>query len=219
MERTLLGYDIKYHPKYYVDSDWNKKRRSMFLLDANTKWPLSVDNNVWPSVFHYSFIESEFPNCQDMEKIMVKSKDTMNWALELWKEKDKMVEYYCHERECMQENIVIIAETLVTRFIPTIDSYWQMALDMPVKSLEDISGWEFLGYDIADQDGLSGLTNCGYEKEESELLRILWSTRLNEYGLIKNIGDAEEMLALSDKRISEHSPFYIYGIYSENPIK
>jgi hypothetical protein len=73
-------------------------------------------------------------------------------------------------------------------------------------------GSEFLGYDVADASWISGLTNCEYSPEEKRRIRPVWTSRLNSFGLLKTLEDAEEFKRISEERATEHAPFWIYGI-------
>ena len=74
-------------------------------------------------------------------------------------------------------------------------------------------GWQLLGYDIADDVQISGLSNCGYSPEELASLRPTWQPRINEHGLIDTLNHALEFVDITDKRVEEHAPFYVFGIY------
>ncbi len=73
--------------------------------------------------------------------------------------------------------------------------------------------YDLLGYDVADYDLLSGLTNCGYSPEEAASLAPIWAPLLNEWHLFGNPGDAMAYADVTEKRVPEHAPFYAYGIY------
>jgi|GEM_PF-2930289 len=74
-------------------------------------------------------------------------------------------------------------------------------------------GWEFLGYDIVDINGMiSGLTNCGYTTEhKAELLEFL--PLLNKFGLFNDRNTAQDFCKTRDIQITEHAPFYPVAIY------
>jgi hypothetical protein len=69
--------------------------------------------------------------------------------------------------------------------------------------------WQFLGYDIADSAFTSGLSNCGYINGEQKYT----SQGLNEHHLFINVEDALRFKEYSDRRVKEHAPFYVYGLY------
>ena len=70
-----------------------------------------------------------------------------------------------------------------------------------------------LGYDVADAGWISGLTNCGYTQTDLEELTPAWSDRLNSYGLLATLEDAVAFRQVSDARIAEHAPFWIYALW------
>jgi hypothetical protein len=73
--------------------------------------------------------------------------------------------------------------------------------------------WECLGYDIADQDLLSGLSNCAYTPEELADLRPRFSSQVNEHGLIASYPIADELRRRTDERVPEHAPFFCFALY------
>jgi hypothetical protein len=70
-----------------------------------------------------------------------------------------------------------------------------------------------LGFDVADEAMLSGLSNCGYTPQELEGLRPVWQSRMNDHGLLISVEDALEFMKLSDERVEEHAPFWVYKLY------
>ena len=46
------------------------------------------------------------------------------------------------------------------------------------------------------------------------MLRRRWGPHLNEHHLFDDMDRAVEFEAMTDKRVEEHAPFYVYGIYS-----
>jgi hypothetical protein len=76
-----------------------------------------------------------------------------------------------------------------------------------------------LGYDIANASMFSGMCNCGYSDDELGKLLPVWSTRINEHGLITNFQDAEEFRDLTEQRTGEHGPFFVYAIHGEENIQ
>jgi hypothetical protein len=74
-------------------------------------------------------------------------------------------------------------------------------------------GTTFLGYDVADAGFWSGLSNCGYDEVDLSALRQEWARRINDQGLLITMSDALEFKELSNIRVSEHAPFWVYGIH------
>lgn len=69
-----------------------------------------------------------------------------------------------------------------------------------------------LGFDIADRDMLSGMSNCRLSSHELANLRSEWSTKINSIGLLGCASDALRLKAVLDRLIREHAPFYVYRI-------
>jgi hypothetical protein len=70
-----------------------------------------------------------------------------------------------------------------------------------------------LGYDVADAGFWSGLSNCGYTQSELERLRPEWSMRINDFGLLRSESDALAFKNISDQRVPEHAPFWVYRLH------
>jgi hypothetical protein len=70
-----------------------------------------------------------------------------------------------------------------------------------------------LGYDVADQNLLSGLTNCGYKPEEAASLAPAWAPLLNQWHLFDDPANATAFAAVTGERVPEHAPFFCFGLY------
>ncbi len=75
--------------------------------------------------------------------------------------------------------------------------------------------WKLLGYDVADHGLTSGLSNCGYDTTEKPDWQRRWVRRLNDHGLLTTIDDAEAFAEACDARVSEHAPFFVYGLFAD----
>lgn len=71
-----------------------------------------------------------------------------------------------------------------------------------------------LGFDVADEVFVSGLLDCEYTDEELARLRPVWAPRLNRYHLFGDRRHAQEFRVLSDQRVPEHAPFYVYELWT-----
>lgn len=70
-----------------------------------------------------------------------------------------------------------------------------------------------LGYDVADATGTSGLANCGYDPDsEASVLRGLFGAALNHHHLFRKTEDALEFRNLSNLRVPDHAPFFVYRL-------
>ncbi len=225
----LLGFDVRLSAEDYVDKRWDKKNRELYLLKPGIQWPLSIDEWVWPSVFALSDKELEIKKLvyppeyfpfQGM--IRIEPANFYHQVLSLWTDFEDMKTCYFEKMKNnnkFPQKAVPIAIVLLTDIGPFINGsntdyykYWSTGL-FPGITINIHVDWVFLGYDIAGNDFISGLSNCGYKRDEKKQLQKTWSSRLNEYGLLKTLEDATEFKELSDIRIPEHEPFYVYGLW------
>lgn len=211
MQNELLGFDIRLCANDYVDARWSRSGRDLYLLQPTTAWPLSVDQMVWPSLFRYS--KDRGPGYLDIEGVIdVTPRSTRDSALELWSSLDEMKAYVMQQPADPRRGLEI-AVTLLADEAALSREYWRAVLDPPLSPNEPPTGWELLGYDVADEYMLSGLTNCGYSEHEKPSLEKTWANRLNEFGLLTTLEDATEFKKVSDHRVAEHKPFFVYGLF------
>jgi len=210
MNNYLVGFDIRLSAEQYVKSWWDQKRRDEYLLRPDTQWPLSVDGLVWPSMFRVAKLDSlpdlaphvidvtpgrfpDFANLEQLKKIreLAGRSDGIITAFDLYTEKVPEGEHITYERSG--------------------NTY---GFEIPVTNPESLPRLtEFLGFDVADEAHISGLSNCGYKEEEKRSLGKLWGKRLNKYGLLPSLGDAVEFREMTNGRVPEHAPFWIIGIH------
>jgi hypothetical protein len=61
------------------------------------------------------------------------------------------------------------------------------------------------------------VANCGFvNTEDARELKMEWGPKLNDHHLFENLEDARLFTQLSEKRVSEHSPFFIFGLWSKS---
>lgn len=210
MNNYLVGFDIRLAAESYVDRWWDERHRDEYLLSPDTQWPLSVDGLVWPSMFRVAKLDSlpdlaphvidvtpgRFPDFADLEQLkkireMSGKEGGIILAIELFTERVADGEHITYERA-------------------GITYGFEIPVTNPA-SLPRLT--EFLGFDVADDGHMSGLTNCGYKQEEKDLLAKQWRKRLNKYGLLPSLGDAVEFREMTNARVPEHAPFWIFGIH------
>jgi len=105
----------------------------------------------------------------------------------------------------------------ITQFvIPEL--YAEMKALYQITPSEIAPEWLLLGFDVSDEYLLSGLMNVACTPDEHEL-KAKWSTKLNNYHLFETLEDALSFSSLSNERVQEHSPFFVYGIYMIDNIK
>jgi hypothetical protein len=212
MNRRLLKFDIRLHKDDYVQTFWTTELRNQFLLNPGVEWPLSSDPWIWPSVFF-----SEVSTRKSFSTIEV---DLDRHGADYWLNLEEMRACYGAHRPRLSRAVPVAIElhsekALDEEIVPYMLSdgiecgLW---LNVTVPQVVP-DGSELLGYDIADAGWISGLTNCGYTDEDQRALRPAWGSRLNAFGLLKNLDDAIAYRQICDTRVAEHAPFWIYAIW------
>lgn len=87
---------------------------------------------------------------------------------------------------------------------------WEWPLERPAGS------HSLLGYDVADAGRISGLMNCGYTGEHAEL-QDRFARHLNRNHLFSDRERALHFRRVADRRVPEHAPFFVYGLYRLDP--
>jgi hypothetical protein len=196
-EERLLGFDAR-EMWLSFESEWSPERRDSFLLRGDLEKPLSTDTTVWPSAFGLD---------ESLEK-------PPPWeAFDLWIDLGRMAASLDAGWGSRRKAHWVISLTLchgvfrqgdMTMGYPTLDP-----LTMPDSS----QNWTLLGYDVSDGSALSGLSNCGYAADELPELRERWGPHLNQHHLFSDVDQAIEFKRMSDNRVREHAPFFVYGLY------
>lgn len=190
----LLGFDIRCdNPR-----EWDAKRKDQFLFRSDVIQPFSTDTTVWPS-------------CCDMDQRPAECIGHQD----LWSDL-KCLKEYASSREYNDphSSTIAIAVHLANLSEPEVMD-WKSEATLTNPSMIGAS-WTLLGYDVSDRWLLSGLSNCGFlpEMEDVQSLRDTWANKLNERHLFDVLDYAIEFRELSNKRVAEHAPFFIFGIWS-----
>jgi hypothetical protein len=207
IEERLLGFDARERPNE-LGSLWPPDRRALFLLRSDVAIPLSVDTLVWPSVFDTGQgIGLPGPQRKALRLAGLPLPPYTGPNAGLWEDASSL-RRYLSERRGEIASCVMIAVS----WFPSAGGSFGPYPTSKLPGTPD-SGWQRLGFDVADGSQLSGLSNCGYLAEEAEHLRVDWTPRLNESHLFDDPDLAMEFCALTDARVPSHAPFYVYGLY------
>ena len=191
MNTYLIGYSIR---SLQPDADWTQERRENFLIVPTVVLPKSADSNVWSEPVS----DSIFTNSGSINA-------------NIWVDRQKMLD----KTKYMPTNVGLV-ELVV--YLYQLDSLPDYIKYMEAKSNRIPDHLEFIGYDIADEGICSGLSNCGYTKSDMKFCRENFSSYLNEHGLFNDFGMANQFLSYTNKRVSEHVPFYIYALFLDKKI-
>jgi hypothetical protein len=194
----FLGYDLRPSPASPTN-DWGEQRRGDYLIDPTVVRPCSVDEAVWPS--------------------LARANDFVGCYQNLW---------ISHERLLESVNNLKVSQSSLTLFAVMKDRrrkfehafspiLFSAACQIDPQSIP-FSRLDFLGYDIADRWGTSGLVNCKYTNTEIDLkIKHRFATRINRFHLLLDRAEAMRGRRLTELRVREHSPFFVYGIWASLP--
>lgn len=190
----VLGFDAREVALPFAHS-WPQERREQYLLRPDLEKPLSTDVMVWESVFHLN------------EQVALPK--WIGPVQELWDSLERLETFLKHEDAQLTKPYQVIG---VTRFL---DSRLQAEMQnhFQITPAEIDKSWQLLGYDVSDTYLLSGLSNCAYTSDEIKIFRERWSPQLNQHHLFTDYEQANVFKHMSDERVKEHAPFFVYGLY------
>jgi len=177
------------------NASWDISRRETFLLKDDVDMVLSSDQSVWSSIF--DVWQLELPT-------------NFGWVQGLWSKLDNLQEFVVSSN--------ISAKSLcwtmgVTQFLDemVIDETGLAILSFNPSSVQE--SWSFLGYDVAEQPLLSGLSNMGYRDDDKSYAINRFAHALNNYHLFDNYDTAQEFVMWNQSRDVAHGPWFVTGIY------
>ncbi len=209
----LLGFDAR--EMWLPGGGWDERRKSDFLFRLDVDKPFSIDRAVWRSVIDFH------PEVEPSYTGLFTG---------LW-------ESLQHLEDCLDTAETEIGHCLVATFgvsLTACDALERQTLDDfltgvgpdglpaesgPLSALAEPSAvddrWRFFGYDVADLAGTSALMNMGFLPgyDDTETLRARWAPDLNALHLFEDHSRAEEFKRYSNRRVAEHAPFYVVGIW------
>ncbi len=196
LPEQLVGFDAREAWISYAEA-WPESRRERYLLRTDIDKPLSVDRLVWPSLLEPNLgARASAPNPLGLRNAI----DDVRRAL-------------AESSQRPAGPYMLVAATLAaTQLAPVEEEQW-----VPIFAMVPDGGpsrdWLLLGYDVADLGLTSGLMNSGYSSDDRAALRARWAPRLNEFHLLTDHEQATEFKTISDRRVPEHAPFFVYGLY------
>lgn len=206
VEEELLGFDAR---EAFLDPSrtWGASRRDLHLLRDDVEKPLSVDALVWPSLFGDGLSEKEE---QALQSKLVKPPDWRGPNGALWENLEQMRALLTSSKAAGEHWIIAVSWH-------SDDGFSSASSGGPYREKTNPgvrnTNWQLLGFDVADAGMLSGLLDCGYENSERQTLRGQWSSSLNVHHLFTDLDKAFSFRDLSNHRVPEHAPFFVYGLW------
>lgn len=203
--RRLLGFDARHTDEDCARDPLPSDVRQQLLLRSEVQCPLSIDPHIWPTYFLYYPEAWDALGRQRPRLIDVDSDCSGGLWLSLDRMKRRLSE---HVRPAILLAVELLApaETTVDGFPSSLIYSRPEPSTLPAGSL-------LLGYDVADGGFWSGLSNCGYSEEDAGRLRPEWAKRIDDHGLLQTQEDAFAFRDISNRRVPEHAPFWVYGLH------
>lgn len=198
----VLGFDLRLTAAS-MNQYWEGGQRELYLLKPGIAWPASVDTSVWPSIF----CDPRPIEGAAGQPLTVPRQSEL--AQNLAEMRDALQVVVSREESAVPIAVVFLEE----RPLADIDEApLSMILEQRTPASVPVD-WRPMGYDVADAGLVSGLSGCGYDDETAPLMREHWATKLNEFGLFDCLGDAVAFRAVSDDRVEEHAPFFLFQLF------
>lgn len=191
--KILIGYSIR---SLLEDKSWTQKRRKLFLINPDIKLPKSVSNVGWDMIDEFIDLDND---------------DNLFSLTFGFQNQDELLNI-SHYQIQQTDRVVVRSCIHYLHFVPTF--VW--ALNM--QSYQDDDGFYFLGYDVADSGMTSGLSNCGYTENDLKYCQVQYLPFLNQHGLFDDFDVAVDFLDYTNRRVVEHTPFYVYSLYTNRKI-
>ena len=212
VEDALLGFDAREMPLGLLGLGPGGGRPTEFLLREDLDDVLSADTMVWPSIFG----TTAFKISASLDRVpKLPQPDWIGPNAPFWEDLNALRRAIPHGYG-NEHPFWLIAATWHT--------------DLGFKNEERLEGkmvgpylartapehrdpaWSLLGFDVSDP-GISGLSNCGYDDAERELIAAKWARQLNRYHLFDSLAPAFEFRTLTNGRVPEHAPFFVIGLW------
>ncbi len=213
MNRYLLGYDLRLGFAGFAGAHWDAEKRAVFLLRPDIVCPASVDPWIWPSVFRYLHLYPTPAFAPHQGAIAIEPTGFEHSVTCLWPSREDMAA--CFAEHGLNVSVVPIAIVLHGEDGRVRSEHSIAILDEGRMSAAPPDDWTLLGYDVADHGLTSGLSNCGYGATEKPDWQQRWARRLNDFGLMTTIDDAEAFAEACDARVPEHAPFFVYRLFAD----
>ena len=200
----LLGFDARETEEDCKKTPIPKEVRKEFLLRPEIKCPFSVDAHIWPTHFLY-FPQIRHLIGQRQPPLIETDPDCRGglW-LNLMRMRQRLAE---NNRKAILVSVELLApeNTSLSEFPSSLIYSSPEPSSVPKASV-------LLGHDVADVGFWSGLSNCGYDPEQLVGLRPKWAKRINDSGLLPSEQDALAFKKISDERVADHAPFWVYRL-------
>lgn len=200
MGTLSLGFDVRMRAADYAQKIWTPEHRASYLLRRDVEWPLSIDRSVWPSFlqnYYFDATGNRIANPRFAGQSIASLENEFGLLPNL---------NLVRQAADIHHGVGLGVEVIYRESK-------EINLFNGVEASAIPSSAEVLGFDVATPAPISGLCNCGYDPSEIQQLRDEWENKLNEYGLLGSVEHARHFKEMTNKRVPEHAPFYLYKLF------
>jgi len=192
----LIGFSIRV-PEVELARLWDDRRRQVHLLRPEVRAPLSIDDAVWPVPDDVNDYLVE----RGLGEVDSNPLNLMPSIPEEWAQNGLPSE--------VGKGYRLIAATVTESGFAALEATYNAIMYASGTALASVvlPKWKNLGFDIIDNTGISGLTNCGLGGAVEAEQRSRLAAQLNDHGLVKQLAAAREIVEILDRTVSEHQPF------------
>lgn len=209
----LVGFDIRFGGRSWINRCWSETRRRRFLIRSDVDWPASVDRVVWPSVFQEQNLSGSTDRGwrETLPSIGLPSDAAALTDLALWNDLSEMEGWYRSQTRSWDETDISIAAQVLLEPNQVLGGPL-FSISKAIETLVSRRSVTTLGFDVADANLTSALSNCALRDDEVEDFRITWRDRINSLGLLQQLEHAVQFRRLADDSVPEHRPFYVFEL-------
>lgn len=188
-----VGYDAR-RVDGHTSRIWCALRERGLLIRPDCKGVLSVDLNVWPSIFTRDRPMLPISHPRSTRKSLPLPEFVGPFG-QFWSSYEELT-VQLDRSHIAEENVAVIEVRRVT----------------PGEDHAFLQGQLLLGYDVADEMFISSLTDMVYTYDQMSSLRSQFSTMINIWHLFTDKNAASQFAEISNALVQEHSPFHVFSI-------
>lgn len=222
VEHEVVGFDAR-EIWLDVNSQWPQTRKDSILLRHDIVKPLSVDRNVWSTVF------SELRQPHLWQSLRRKPEYLGNeWNQVFTEDRKLSIPHDSYRPRGVWRNLASMRDYLQQSWgkvwkpcylVAIVEILEDEAVEKQDREPDPITPsimdnqWTLLGYDVADYELYTGLFNGTLEPDKVVEIRRKWEKYLNKYHLFVDSEKARDYIQVANERYPSHTPYYVYALY------
>jgi hypothetical protein len=209
VQPEVLGFDFRFNSSWYAD-EWPADRRAEYLINPRVESPLSVDTLVWPSVFDVPAESMILRNPLAPLLLEPDLEDYRQQAFGLWSSADKMAATVIAGGASARGSAIAIE--IITNSGLLHDEGWHDRIGHVSACTPSNVDWPRVGFDVADIDLVSALSNPTWPLEDETDFRFEWIGRVNRHGLLRDLDSAVEFASQMSRKAPAETRLFVFRL-------